>query len=276
MAKVIMGIYRPSGGSVYLDGRDITQLSVTERARLGIAYAFQNPPRFRGLTVHDLLKTVSGQRDDVPAVKAALRAVGLCPADYLDKEADARLSGGEMKRIELATVFIRKPRYAVLDELEAGVDLWGYDRLVRLLRDGGRRDGCMIVITHQEKIMAQADEILVMAALWSRAPNVDNRALAQFDELQGFDSRVASEVDAVSAAAIRGLLLRPHRKRSISHSCCFSRDQGCQRDQNRQTGDPKPPLPIHNQHLPKYSLRPKDAVFAPPIRKNRSTMQTIG
>jgi Fe-S cluster assembly ATP-binding protein len=162
LAKVIMGIYRNSGGRIFLDGTDITDMSITERANLGISYAFQNPPRFKGLKVKDLLKISAHNGEDTSY--ARLRAVGLCPQDYLDRECDNSLSGGEIKRIELATVLARPSKAIIYDEPEAGVDLWSFENLLQLIRNYHLKGNIIsIVITHHERVLSLADEIILMA-----------------------------------------------------------------------------------------------------------------
>ena len=162
LAKVIMGIYKNTRGKVLLDGKDITDMDITARAKAGISYAFQNPPRFKGLNVRDLLKLSANQSNDT--VHARLRAVGLCPQDYLDRECDSSLSGGEIKRVELATVLSRKSKVIIYDEPEAGVDLWSFEKLLHLIK-GYHSHGNVIsiVITHHEKVLSLADEIILMA-----------------------------------------------------------------------------------------------------------------
>ncbi|MDI3480462.1 MAG: Fe-S cluster assembly ATP-binding protein [Tepidanaerobacteraceae bacterium] len=162
LARAIMGIYKVTAGKIYLDDVDITNYTITERAKAGISYAFQNPPRFKGLKVKDLLKISSGVEDD--ANYARLRAVGLCPQDYLPRECDNSLSGGEIKRIELATVLSRPSRIVIYDEPEAGVDLWSFEKLLSLIKKYHMRGGVTsIVITHHEKVLSLADEIILMA-----------------------------------------------------------------------------------------------------------------
>lgn len=162
LARAIMGIYKVTGGKIYLDDVDITDFTITERAKAGISYAFQNPPRFKGLKVKDLLKISSSSEEDT--AYARLRAVGLCPQDYLDRECDASLSGGEIKRIELATVLSRPSRIVIYDEPEAGVDLWSFEKLLSLIKKYHLRGGITsIVITHHEKVISLADEIILMA-----------------------------------------------------------------------------------------------------------------
>ena len=164
LARVIMGIDPPSGGQILLDGEDITALSVTERAQRGISYGFQQPPRFKGLTVRDLLNIASGSPMSHDAACGYLTKVGLCARDYIDRDVDAGLSGGEVKRIEIATVLARKGRVMIFDEPEAGIDLWSFARLTETFRElHARRDATIIVISHQERIIRLADEIVLIA-----------------------------------------------------------------------------------------------------------------
>lgn len=165
LAKVIAGLYTPSGGALTLDGKDITKLDITQRAREGIAYAFQQPVRFKGLTVRDLLEMSAEKKLADDEVCEMLGEVGLCAKEYMDREADASLSGGESKRIEIATALARKnARMMVFDEPEAGIDLWSFNNLIdafeRLKNDGDRS---LLVISHQERIMEIADHIVVIA-----------------------------------------------------------------------------------------------------------------
>lgn len=160
LANVIMGIVRPTGGSVLLDGEDITGLDVTERARRGIGYAFQNPPRFKGIKVKDMLAMAS---PDKKPVCDLLYSVGLCSRDYLGRDMDATLSGGEIKRIEIATVLARDLKVAVFDEPEAGIDLWSFQKLAETFTEmRGRTDTTIVIISHQERILRLADEIILM------------------------------------------------------------------------------------------------------------------
>ena len=164
LAKLIMGIEKPSAGRIVWNGEDVTELSVTERARRGISYGFQQPPRFKGIRVKDLLTIASGQKF-LPRGEACkyLTQVGLCAADYLDREVDASLSGGEVKRIEIATILARQPQLMILDEPEAGIDLWSFARLTETFEEIHTRQDCtMVIISHQERIISLADEILVI------------------------------------------------------------------------------------------------------------------
>lgn len=164
LAKLIMGIEKPTSGKILFDGKDITDLSVTERAKLGIGYAFQQPPRFKGLTVRRLLSLAHGSELPVDECCAYLTNVGLCSKDYLNREVDSSLSGGEVKRIEIATLMARSLKLAIYDEPEAGIDLWSFNMLVEAFKSMGRKnnEGVMI-ISHQERIMKLADEIIVIA-----------------------------------------------------------------------------------------------------------------
>lgn len=164
LAKLIAGVETPTGGSILLDGEDITGLDITQRAKRGIAYAFQQPVRFKGLTVRDLLELAAGEKLDDTALCRLLSRVGLCAEEYIDREMSGALSGGEAKRIEIATVLARKARLSVFDEPEAGIDLWSFTRLVETfeeIRSGS--EGKLVVISHQERILSIADEIIVVA-----------------------------------------------------------------------------------------------------------------
>ena len=165
LAKIIMGLVKPTGGQILWNGQDITDLGITERARLGISYGFQQPPRFKGLTVRNLLTIASGnEKLSKDQCCQYLTKVGLCANDYLDREVDASLSGGEVKRIEISTILARDPKLAIYDEPEAGIDLWSFDRLTETFRDiHEARDGrSIVIISHQERIISLADEIVLL------------------------------------------------------------------------------------------------------------------
>ena len=165
LAKVIMGLVTPTGGQILYNGQDITHLGITERARLGISYGFQQPPRFKGITVRDLLTIASGN-DALSKDKccAYLTKVGLCANDYLDREVDVSLSGGEVKRIEIATILARQSDLMIFDEPEAGIDLWSFARLTETFEQIHQEGhATMIIISHQERIIRLADEIMVIA-----------------------------------------------------------------------------------------------------------------
>mgnify|MGYP000738494994 CR=1 FL=1 len=164
LARIIMGIEKPSEGKIFWNGEDITELSITERAKLGIGYAFQQPPRFKGLTVRDLLSLANGSALPEDQCCAYLTGVGLCSKDYLNREVDSSLSGGEIKRIEIATLMARKPKLAIYDEPEAGIDLWSFTMLVESFKSiAASHKESMLIISHQERIMKIADEIAVIA-----------------------------------------------------------------------------------------------------------------
>ena len=164
LAKIIMGLVQPTSGRILYNGRDVTPLSITERARLGISYGFQQPPRFKGITVHDLLRLAAG-RDKLTKDQccAYLTKVGLCANDYLDREVDVSLSGGEVKRIEIATILARRGQLMIFDEPEAGIDLWSFARLTETFEQiHSQGSATMIIISHQERIISLADEVIVV------------------------------------------------------------------------------------------------------------------
>ena len=165
LAKLIAGIEKPTSGSIYLDGVDITEKSITERANMGISFAFQQPVRFKGLEVLDLLRIASGRQLSVSEACNYLSEVGLCARDYIRREVNASLSGGELKRIEIATVLARGSKLAVFDEPEAGIDLWSFQNLIQVFErmQKKNRDGSIVIISHQERILNIADEIVVVA-----------------------------------------------------------------------------------------------------------------
>lgn len=164
LAKIIAGIEKPSSGNICLNGEDITDLGVTDRAKRGISYAFQQPVRFKGVTVLDLLRLAVGKRISVSDACEYLSEVGLCARDYINREVNASLSGGEMKRIEIATVIARGSSISVFDEPEAGIDLWSFQNLIRVFENmHDKMHGSILIISHQERILKTADEILVIA-----------------------------------------------------------------------------------------------------------------
>lgn len=163
LAKIIMGIEKPDSGRILLDGVDITEKSIDERARLGFGFAFQQPVCFKGITVYDLLKIATGKEIDKKEACSILSKVGLCALDYIDREVNNSLSGGELKRIEIATVLAREPKLAIFDEPEAGIDLWSFRSLNRVFQQLGRSNsGITLVISHQERILNIADIIILM------------------------------------------------------------------------------------------------------------------
>ena len=164
LAKVIAGIIKPTEGKIYFDGEDITELSVTERAKKGISYAFQQPVRFKGLTVRDLINIAAGKPLKVGDACAYLSEVGMCARDYIDREVNASLSGGELKRIEIATILARGTKLSVFDEPEAGIDLWSFGNLIKVFENMYKKtQGNILIISHQERILNIADRIVVIA-----------------------------------------------------------------------------------------------------------------
>ncbi len=164
LAKLIAGIEKPTDGRIFFNGEDITELGVTERAQKGIAYAFQQPVRFKGIRVLDLIRIAAGKTLSVSDACQYLSSVGLCARDYVDREVNASLSGGELKRIEIATVLARKAALSVFDEPEAGIDLWSFRNLTEVFRQMREeiRDSSILIISHQERILEIADEIIVL------------------------------------------------------------------------------------------------------------------
>ena len=164
LAKMIAGIIQPTEGQIFFDGQDITDMSVTERARLGISFAFQQPVRFKGITVLDLIRLAAGERLSVDGACKYLSEVGLCARDYINREVNASLSGGELKRIEIATVIARGTKLSVFDEPEAGIDLWSFQNLIKVFENmHSQTQGNIVIISHQERILNIADEIVVIA-----------------------------------------------------------------------------------------------------------------
>ncbi|MBP3309637.1 MAG: ATP-binding cassette domain-containing protein [Ruminococcus sp.] len=189
LAKLVAGIENPVSGQILLDGEDITNKSITERAKLGIGFAFQQPVRFKGLTVIDLLRIAAGKNLSVADACEYLSEVGLCARDYIKREINASLSGGELKRIEIATVLARDAKIVVFDEPEAGIDLWSFQNLIRIfekMREANHKRS-ILIISHQERILNIADEIVVLSG------GVISKQGAREDiipELMGTDSAV--------------------------------------------------------------------------------------
>ena len=164
MAKLIAGIYTPTSGQILLDGEDITSLSISERANRGVSFAFQQPVRFKGITVKDLISIASGKKISVSEACRYLSEVGLCAKDYINREVDGSLSGGELKRIEIAMINARGTKLSVFDEPEAGIDLWSFNNLIQVFRAMHERThGTILIISHQERILDIADKIIVIA-----------------------------------------------------------------------------------------------------------------
>lgn len=165
LARLIMGIETPTQGQILFDGQDITSLGITERAKLGISFAFQQPVRFKGIRVIDLLRLASGKPLGISEACDYLSEVGLCARDYIDREINSSLSGGELKRIEIATLLARQTKLSVFDEPEAGIDLWSFQNLIRIFENMRReiKDSSIVIISHQERILHIADEIILLA-----------------------------------------------------------------------------------------------------------------
>ena len=164
LAKIVAGILTPTEGQILLDGVDITDKSITERARLGIGFAFQQPVRFKGITVKDMLSIAAGRDTDISQICNMLSEVGLCARDYVNREINASLSGGELKRIEIAMIMARKSRVSIFDEPEAGIDLWSFQNLIRVFEKMHREiQGTILIISHQERILNIADQIVLLS-----------------------------------------------------------------------------------------------------------------
>lgn len=165
LAKLIAGIEKPTSGRIFFDGVDITDMSITERAKLGISFAFQQPVRFKGIHVLDLIRMAAGEQMSPADACKYLSEVGLCAKDYINREVNASLSGGELKRIEIATVLARGTKLSVFDEPEAGIDLWSFQNLIQVFERMQEKikDGSILIISHQERILNIADEIVVIA-----------------------------------------------------------------------------------------------------------------
>jgi len=164
LAKIIVGIEKPLEGQIIWNGTDITDMSVTERAKLGISYAFQQPVRFKGITVFDLIQLACKEKLSFDEACHYLSEVGLCAKDYVKREVNASLSGGELKRIEIATVMARNSMMSVFDEPEAGIDLWSFQKLISVFEKMHEKNhGSILIISHQERILNIADEILLIA-----------------------------------------------------------------------------------------------------------------
>ena len=164
LAKLIMGLATPTGGQIFLDGEDITGLSITDRAKRGISYSFQQPPRFKGMKVSDLLTIAAGKPLSHDEACSYLTQVGLCARDYLSRDVDTSLSGGEVKRIEIATLLAKNSRLMIFDEPEAGIDLWSFARLTETFHELHEKGGrTILIISHQERIIRLADEIVLIA-----------------------------------------------------------------------------------------------------------------
>ena len=164
LAKIIAGIIAPTSGQIIFDGKDITDMSVTDRARLGISNAFQTPVKFKGITVKDLLSLAAGKNTTVAESCNILSEVGLCARDYINREVNASLSGGELKRIEIAMIIARSTKLSIFDEPEAGIDLWSFNSLIKVFEKMHEKiNGSILIISHQERILNIADQIIVIS-----------------------------------------------------------------------------------------------------------------
>lgn len=165
LAKLIAGIEKPTSGRIYFNDEDITDMDISQRARLGIGYAFQQPVRFKGITVKDLIRLAAGKQLSISEACGYLSEVGLCARDYIDREVNASLSGGEVKRIEIATVLARKSSLSIFDEPEAGIDLWSFQNLIQVFEKMREENSSssILVISHQERILNIADELIVLS-----------------------------------------------------------------------------------------------------------------
>lgn len=182
LAKLIMGIERPTSGRIVWNGTDITDMNITERAKLGISFAFQQPVRFKGIKVKDLLALSAGGAEKLSTAGACdyLSKVGLCARDYINRDVDGSLSGGELKRIEIATIIARNTPLSVFDEPEAGIDLWSFNNLIKVFEElHETSDNSLIIISHQERILNIADEIVVIANGVVKAQGTKNEILPE-------------------------------------------------------------------------------------------------
>ena len=164
LAKIIMGINKPTSGKILFNGQDITDLSVTERAKLGVSFAFQQPVRFKGITVKRMIEIATGSEIAVGDACKYLADVGLCARDYIDREIDTSLSGGELKRIEIATTVARNSKLTIFDEPEAGIDLWSFNSLIKTFKNLKSKYKCgFVIISHQERILDIADKVIIVS-----------------------------------------------------------------------------------------------------------------
>lgn len=164
LAKIIAGIITPTSGQIIWDGTDLTDMSITDRAKLGVSFAFQQPVRFKGITVHDLISIAAGGKSTLDDACKYLSEVGLCARDYIKREVNGSLSGGELKRIEIATILARGTKLSLFDEPEAGIDLWSFNNLIEVFENLYKKiQGSILIISHQERILNIADKIIVLA-----------------------------------------------------------------------------------------------------------------
>lgn len=184
LAKIIMGINKPTRGTILLNGEDITNLNITERSKLGISFAFQQPVKFKGITVKRMIELATGSEISVGEACKYLSDVGLCARDYIDREVDGSLSGGELKRIEIATTVARKSKLTIFDEPEAGIDLWSFNSLIKTFKNLKSKYKCgFIIISHQERILDIADEIIVLSAGEIKTVGAKQEVLSHLSEI---------------------------------------------------------------------------------------------
>ena len=195
LAKIIAGIEKPTAGQIILDGEDITGLDITERAHKGISFAFQQPVRFKGITVFDLISIASGKRLTVSEACNYLSEVGLCARDYVNREVNASLSGGELKRIEIATMLARSTKMSIFDEPEAGIDLWSFQNLIQVFEKMHQTiHGSILIISHQERILENADKIVVLADGEIRAVGSKDEIMPTLMAASGVCSRLQDKI----------------------------------------------------------------------------------
>ena len=195
LAKLIMGLAAPTGGQILLDGEDITHMSITERARRGISFAFQQPVRFKGITVFDLISIASGKKLSTNEACTYLSEVGLCARDYVNREVNASLSGGELKRIEIATMLARGTKMSIFDEPEAGIDLWSFQNLISVFEKMHETiHGSILIISHQERILETADKIVVLVDGEIRAIGSKDEIMPVLMQASSVCSRLADKV----------------------------------------------------------------------------------
>ncbi len=194
LAKIIMGINKPTSGKIIFNGKDITNLSVTERAKLGISFAFQQPVKFKGITVKQMISLAAGKEISVVDACKYLSDVGLCARDYIDRDIDGSLSGGELKRIEIATIVARESELAVFDEPEAGIDLWSFNSLIKTFKNLKDKYQCgFMIISHQERILDIADEIVVLSAGEVKTQGTKQEVLPHLSEIYSSCSKLENE-----------------------------------------------------------------------------------
>lgn len=187
LAKIIMGILKPTSGKVLYNGEDITNLSIDKRARMGLSFSFQQPVKFKGITVFDLIKLSSGEELEFTECCDVLSKVGLCALEYINRQIDDTLSGGELKRIEIASIIVRNSKFNIFDEPEAGIDLWSFNSLINVFKElREKNDSKTIIISHQERIINIADKVILLDNGRIKDDNdLDNLVLSSCPKLEG-------------------------------------------------------------------------------------------